>query len=85
MPGFDATGPAGMGPRTGGGRGWCNPYDVPYAAYRPYRFSYAFPARPAYAYDYGRPSLGLGWGFRGRGARFGRGRGWGLARGRGWW
>lgn len=23
MPGFDGTGPAGMGPRTGGGRGFC--------------------------------------------------------------
>jgi hypothetical protein len=26
MPGFDGTGPAGMGPMTGGGRGFCNPY-----------------------------------------------------------
>ena len=26
MPGFDGTGPRGMGPMTGGGRGWCNPY-----------------------------------------------------------
>lgn len=25
MPGFDGTGPAGMGPRTGGGRGFCFP------------------------------------------------------------
>ena len=25
MPGFDGTGPAGMGPRTGGGRGFCSP------------------------------------------------------------
>ncbi len=25
MPGFDGTGPAGMGPRTGGGRGFCPP------------------------------------------------------------
>lgn len=23
MPGFDGTGPMGMGPMTGGGRGWC--------------------------------------------------------------
>ncbi|MBI3945157.1 MAG: DUF5320 family protein [Armatimonadetes bacterium] len=23
MPGFDGTGPGGMGPMTGGGRGWC--------------------------------------------------------------
>ena len=26
MPGFDRTGPAGMGPMTGWGRGRCNPY-----------------------------------------------------------
>ena len=25
MPGFDGTGPSGMGPRTGGGRGFCSP------------------------------------------------------------
>lgn len=25
MPGFDGTGPRGMGPRTGGGRGFCSP------------------------------------------------------------
>jgi len=25
MPGFDRTGPAGMGPMTGGGRGFCGP------------------------------------------------------------
>lgn len=25
MPGLDGTGPMGMGPMTGGGRGWCNP------------------------------------------------------------
>jgi len=25
MPGFNGTGPAGMGPRTGGGRGYCTP------------------------------------------------------------
>ena len=26
MPGFDGTGPRGMGPMTGGGRGFCNPW-----------------------------------------------------------
>jgi hypothetical protein len=26
MPALDGTGPMGLGPRTGGGRGWCNPY-----------------------------------------------------------
>jgi len=29
MPGFDGTGPAGMGPRTGGGFGYCAPGAVP--------------------------------------------------------
>jgi len=32
MPGFDGTGPAGMGPMTGGGRGFCNPQGVRAAA-----------------------------------------------------
>ena len=35
MPGFDATGPMGMGPMTGGGRGLCNPsalYGRPYSS-----------------------------------------------------
>jgi len=51
MPGFDGTGPRGMGPMTGGGRGFCSswgigttfrrgivpPYPgVPYAPYRGY-------------------------------------------------
>ena len=54
MPGFDGTGPMGMGPMTGGGRGFCRPwgaraglgwYDfyrqTPYAYpyYGPYGFS----------------------------------------------
>jgi len=49
MPGFDGTGPRGMGPMTGGGRGLCSPWgrgaafrrgiaplypEVPYAPYR---------------------------------------------------
>lgn len=37
MPGFDGTGPAGMGPMTGGGRGWCSPYGHAYTGYGPYR------------------------------------------------
>jgi len=74
MPGLDGTGPAGMGPLTGGARGWCNPYT-------PYRY----PAYRAYplVFGLGRPRWGLGrgifgWGLRGRGRGF-----WG--RGRGWW
>jgi hypothetical protein len=38
MPGFDGTGPRGMGPMTGGGRGLCNPYGPGYGmgfGYRP--------------------------------------------------
>lgn len=42
MPGFDGTGPGGMGPMTGGGRGFCSPL-----AGRRY---YAFPRRTPYAY-----------------------------------
>ena len=35
MPGFDGTGPRGMGPMTGGGRGFCSPRGIGTAA-RPY-------------------------------------------------
>ena len=35
MPGFDGTGPSGMGPMTGGGRGFCT---VPAAGIRPRPF-----------------------------------------------
>jgi hypothetical protein len=31
MPGFDRSGPTGMGPMTGGARGRCNPYGRPFA------------------------------------------------------
>jgi hypothetical protein len=31
MPGFDGTGPMGMGPMTGGARGLCSPYSRPFA------------------------------------------------------
>jgi len=82
MPGFDGTGPAGMGPMTGGGRGWCNPTNAPSAGYRPYGAPYRVPASPIYGYGLARLRRGLGQGFRGRGRGFGRGRGWG--RGLGW-
>lgn len=36
MPRLDGTGPAGLGPMTGGQRGWCNPYS-------PLRMGYAVP------------------------------------------
>ena len=35
MPGFDGTGPRGMGPMTGGGRGFCSPWGMG-AAFRGY-------------------------------------------------
>ena len=85
MPGFDGTGPAGMGPMTGGARGPCNSNNPMYAGYGPYRPPYPAPMRqyhPGYAplYGFGRPRWGLRRGFWGRGWQ-GRGRG----RGRGWW
>jgi hypothetical protein len=78
MPRFDGTGPAGMGPMTGGGRGWCTPYGPTYRGYG------AYPAPPpAYYSGYppargaGRPrwGLGQGWGQRPWGGR-GRRRRW---------
>ena len=83
MPRFDGTGPAGMGPMTGGARGWCEPYDAPDAGYGPYRPPYPVPVG-TYAYGLGRPRWGLGRGFRGRSWGPGLGRGWGRGRGRGW-
>jgi len=43
MPGFDGTGPNGMGPMTGGGRGFCNPRGIGATARR-----YGFPRYPGY-------------------------------------
>lgn len=42
MPGFDRTGPRGMGPRTGGGFGYCGGY----GAHRPARFGLGRGGRP---------------------------------------
>jgi hypothetical protein len=65
MPGFDGTGPAGMGPMTGGGRGFCNPSSV----------------SPGWSPGYYGRGFGRGYGRGpgyGRGLGFGRGRGyWG--------
>jgi hypothetical protein len=47
MPGFDGTGPMGMGPMTGGGRGFCSPWGIG-AGLR----QYGFPRRAPYAYPY---------------------------------
>jgi hypothetical protein len=77
MPGLDGTGPAGMGPMTGGARGWCNPYGPLYGGYAPYRYVYRTPRAYPLPLGLGRPrwgtGRGFGRGFRGRGGQ-GRGR-----------
>jgi len=50
MPGFDGTGPRGMGPMTGGGRGFCSPWGAGAGLRR-----YGFPRRAPYAYPYYSP------------------------------
>lgn len=70
MPGFDGTGPRGLGPLTGGGRGFCQPTPVQ-----------SVPTQgtvPAYRNISGVGGRGFG---RGRGG----GRGMGRGRGRGRW
>lgn len=62
MPGFDGTGPRGLGPRTGGGFGFCAPGSGPVPA------GYL----PGVVYGVGRG--GIPWG-GGRGRAFGGGRG----------
>ncbi len=47
MPGFDGMGPRGMGPMTGGGRGFCSPWGIG-AAPR----AYGIPPRMGYGYPY---------------------------------
>ena len=47
MPGFDGTGPMGMGPMTGGGRGFCSPWGAGASVRR-----FGFPRRAPYAYPY---------------------------------
>lgn len=62
MPGFDGTGPNGMGPMTGGGRGFCNPQRGggvrQYA--RPRRGGYAFPRRGVYGFSPLAPQVNRG-------------------------
>lgn len=43
MPGFDGTGPMGMGPMTGGGRGFCSPWGIR---------AYGMPRWRGYGYPY---------------------------------
>ena len=74
MPGFDGTGPRGLGPLTGGGRGFCAmPLGMgyPYMGYRPYPMfglgrGRGYPSRgwgyPYMGYrPYGWPGLARGW------------------------
>ncbi|HHY39301.1 MAG TPA: DUF5320 domain-containing protein [Clostridia bacterium] len=87
MPGFDGTGPLGLGPFTGGGRGYCavpvvpppKPATPPYwsalPAYQAF-FAGLWPLA-AWYWGYRRPRLGLGF-------RHGWGRPWAVGRGR-WW
>jgi hypothetical protein len=52
MPGFDGTGPNGMGPMTGGGRGFCGPRGVGVRNYAfPRWVPYAYPRYGAYGFS----------------------------------
>ena len=51
MPGFNGTGPNGMGPMTGGGRGFCSPWGVGVRNYPfPRKASYNYPRYGAYGF-----------------------------------
>jgi hypothetical protein len=70
MPGFDGTGPAGMGPMTGGARGYCRPWGLGrmygygrryglgrgYGFGRGYRFGMGMPYEGPVPYAYGAPA-----------------------------
>ena len=54
MPGFNGTGPMGMGPMTGGGRGFCSPWGMGAGVRQygfPHRAPYAYPRYGAYNYS----------------------------------
>ena len=51
MPGFDGTGPNGMGPMTGGGRGFCSPWGVGMRNYAFPRRAYTYPHYGAYGFS----------------------------------
>jgi len=81
MPGFDGTGPAGQGPRTGGGRGFCssgvNPTPFRTSPYGGFPRGWYYPQGYPYA-----SGVGVGRGGFPRGG--GRGRSFGGGRGRRW-
>ena len=52
MPGLDGTGPRGMGPMTGGGRGFCSPWGIGITAHG-YGFPRQAPYMPPYYGAYG--------------------------------
>lgn len=64
MPGFNGTGPRGLGPMTGGRRGFCTGYSptpYPYYAPRPYP-NYGFPSSYSLPYPrYGYPNMTYPW------------------------
>ena len=72
MPGRDGTGPLGLGPMTGGGRGWCNPnfrfFNQPFFGGYPYNLTFSGgyspypPYSPYTAYPYAYPYSYFGWG-----------------------
>lgn len=78
MPRFDGTGPAGVGPMTGWGRGFCAPAGPAYAPYGDRGPGFW---GPGYGRGFGR-GRGFGPG-RGLGRGLGRGMGWGKGYGRG--
>jgi hypothetical protein len=59
MPGFNGTGPNGMGPMTGGGRGYCNPAGRDVARWPSRMRRWATYGRPRYG-AYGYQSLAPG-------------------------
>ena len=72
MPGFDGTGPRGMGPMTGGGRGFCSPwgrgriynfgggygFGLRHGSGRGYRFGMGVPYTGAVPYGYAGAPVG---------------------------